>query len=109
MKNVAAQRIGGERPSPPRALFAASAVAVAAGGADLPRTTELTAMGIDLGKVAAKAIETALEDGQSQRRSGSTMRALAAGAALAVAARAAVSKGPGLVHLPGPVGAARHP
>jgi hypothetical protein len=59
------------------------------------------AMGIDLGKVAAKAIETALDDGQSQRRSGHTMRALAAGAALAVGARAAMSRGPGLLkHLP---------
>jgi hypothetical protein len=58
-------------------------------------------MGIDLGKVAAKAIETALDDGQSQRRSGHTMRALAAGAALAVGARAAMSRGPGLLkHLP---------
>ena len=58
-------------------------------------------MGIDLGKVAAKAIETALDDGQSQRRSGHTMRAVAAGAALAVGARAAMSRGPGLLkHLP---------
>jgi hypothetical protein len=58
-------------------------------------------MGIDLGKMAAKAIETALDDGQSQRRSGHTMRALAAGAALAVGARAAMSRGPGLLqHLP---------
>jgi len=58
-------------------------------------------MGIDLGKVAAKAIETALDDGQSQRHSGHTMRAVAAGAALAVGARAAMSRGPGLLkHLP---------
>jgi hypothetical protein len=31
IESVAGQRIGGERPSPPRALVAASAVAAAAG------------------------------------------------------------------------------
>jgi len=60
-------------------------------------------MGIDLNRVATKALETALEDGPS-RHKGHTMRTLAAGAALAVGARAAVSKKPGkltlLKHLP---------
>lgn len=62
-------------------------------------------MAIDLSRVAAKALETALDDGGSSRRKGHTMRNLAAGAALAVGARAAVSNTPGKVtmlrHLPG--------
>ena len=57
-------------------------------------------MPVDLGRVASKALEAAVEDGKPRRR-GSTVRAMAAGAALAVAARATVSKMPGLVHLPG--------
>src|SRR3954454_19197860 len=55
---------------------------------------------MDLSRIASKAIEAAIDDGES-RRKGSTIKAVAAGAALAVAARAAVSKAPGLVHLPG--------
>src|SRR4051794_10987582 len=57
-------------------------------------------MSIDLSRVASKALETAIEEDGKPRRRGSTMRAMAAGAALAVAARAAVSRAPGLVHLP---------
>jgi hypothetical protein len=47
-------------------------------------------MAIDLSRVASKALETALDDGAPRRR-GHTMRTLAAGAALAVGARAAMS------------------
>jgi len=57
-------------------------------------------MAIDLGRIANKALEAAIEDDQP-RKHGSTVRALAAGAAVAIAARAAASKAPGLVHLPG--------
>ena|SRR5215211_7309128 len=57
-------------------------------------------MGVDLGRVANKALEAALEDGE-QRHHRSGLRMVAAGAALAVVARAAVSKAPGLVRIPG--------
>ena len=57
-------------------------------------------MAIDLGRIANKALEAAIEDDQP-RKHGSTVRALAAGAVVAIAARAAASKAPGLVHLPG--------
>lgn len=62
-------------------------------------------MAIDLSRVANKALEAALEDGQPTRKKrGSTARAMAAGAALAVGARVALSKKPGkltlLRHLP---------
>jgi hypothetical protein len=56
-------------------------------------------VGIDLSRVASSALEAALDDGD-ERRKRSGLRTLAAGAALAVAARAAVSKAPGLVHMP---------
>src|SRR5690349_4809371 len=60
-------------------------------------------MGIDLNRVATKALETALDDGSSRRKS-HTMRNLAAGAAPAVGARAAGGKKPGKLtppkHLP---------
>src|SRR4051794_38493988 len=50
-------------------------------------------MGVDLSKIAASAIEAALNDGESpKRKHGSTVKAVAAGAALAVAAKAATSK-----------------
>jgi hypothetical protein len=52
-------------------------------------------MGVDLGKIATSAIEAALEDGEntkSKHKRGSTVKAVAAGAALAVAAKAATSK-----------------
>ena len=64
-------------------------------------------MPVDLSRVASKAIEAALEDGgQEHRRRGSAVKAVAAGAVLAVGARAAMSKAPGPVrfglrHLPG--------
>jgi hypothetical protein len=52
-------------------------------------------MGVDLGKIATSAIEAALEDGEntkSKHKRGSTVKAVAAGAALAIAAKAATSK-----------------
>jgi hypothetical protein len=52
-------------------------------------------MGVDLSKIAASAIEAALDDGEDtrpERKRGSTVKAVAAGAALAVAAKAATSK-----------------
>src|SRR4051794_30108965 len=50
-------------------------------------------MAVDLGKIAASAIEAALDDGETtKRKRGSTVKAVAAGAALAVAAKAATSK-----------------
>src|SRR5689334_11444077 len=49
-------------------------------------------MGFDLSKVAASALEAALEDGQQKKpKRGSAVKAVAAGAALAVAAKAATS------------------
>src|SRR5919197_297383 len=56
-------------------------------------------MSIDVNRVVAKALETALEEDHEERRRGSTVRAMAAGAALATAARFAV-KARGLPHLP---------
>jgi hypothetical protein len=53
---------------------------------------------IDIGRVASTALATALED-ERPRRHGHPLRAMAAGAALVVAARAAVKKTPGLPHL----------
>ena len=50
-------------------------------------------MAVDLSKIAASAIEAALDDGEPKKRKhGSTVKAVAAGAALAVAAKAATSK-----------------
>jgi hypothetical protein len=57
-------------------------------------------MGIDMSRMAAAAIEAALDDGKPHRRRLSGMRAVATGAALAVAARVAVSKAPGHVRVP---------
>jgi hypothetical protein len=57
-------------------------------------------MGVDLSRVANKALEAALEDADNHRAKHSGLKTLAAGAALAVAARAAISKAPGLVHMP---------
>src|SRR5881392_2758853 len=51
-------------------------------------------MGVDVSKIASSALEAALDDGQPRRKRGSTVKAVAAGAALAVAARAAASKAP---------------
>jgi hypothetical protein len=49
-------------------------------------------MGVDLSKVAASAIEAALDDGEKKPKHGSAVKAVAAGAALAVVAKAATSK-----------------
>src|SRR5436190_19840161 len=50
-------------------------------------------MAVDLGKIAASALEAALDDGETpKRKRGSTAKAIVAGAALAVAAKAATSK-----------------
>src|SRR5436190_11789840 len=50
-------------------------------------------MAVDLGKIAASALEAALDDGETpKRKRGSTAKAVVAGAALAVAAKAATSK-----------------
>jgi hypothetical protein len=56
---------------------------------------------IDMSRMTAAAIEAALDDGKQQQRRPrlSGMRAVATGAALAVAARAAVKHGPGLAHM----------
>src|SRR5690242_33950 len=57
-------------------------------------------MAIDLSRVATKALETALEE-ERPRRHRSTVRAMAAGAALAVGARVAMSNKLKLLrHLP---------
>src|SRR4029079_6348568 len=49
-------------------------------------------MGLDLSKVAASALEAALDDGEKKKpKRGSAVKAVAAGAALAVAAKAATS------------------
>jgi hypothetical protein len=56
---------------------------------------------VDLSRMTAAAIEAALDDGSHKRRPRlSGMRAVAAGAALAVAARAAVKHGPTLPRMP---------
>jgi hypothetical protein len=56
-------------------------------------------MGVDLSRVASKALEAALEDvdHEPQRKGGGALKAVAAGAALAVAAKAASSKTPWIV------------
>jgi len=56
---------------------------------------------VDLSRMTAAAIEAALDDGKEQQRRPrlSGMRAVATGAALAVAARAAVKHGPGLAQM----------
>ena len=48
-------------------------------------------MGMDLGRIASSALEAALDDGEPQRKRGGALKAVAAGAALAVAAKAATS------------------
>src|SRR6188472_1656491 len=58
-------------------------------------------MRIDLSRVAAAAVEAALDDGSSKPQRRLTMpKAIAAGAALALAARYAVTKAPDLPHVP---------
>jgi hypothetical protein len=57
-------------------------------------------MRVDLSKVASAAVEAALVD-ETPRRRLSAPKAIAAGAALALAARYAVSKAPSLPRLPG--------
>jgi hypothetical protein len=56
-------------------------------------------MGVDLSRVVSKALEAALEDvdHEPQRKGGGALKAVAAGAALAVAAKAASSKTPWIV------------
>jgi hypothetical protein len=56
-------------------------------------------MGVDLSRVASKALEAALEDvdHEPKRKGGGALKAVAAGAALAVAAKAASSKTPWIV------------
>jgi hypothetical protein len=54
---------------------------------------------VDMRRVAATAARTALANGEPQPRKRSGLGAVAAGAMLAVAARVAVSKVPGLPHL----------
>jgi hypothetical protein len=49
-------------------------------------------MAVDLSRVASKALEAALEDDTPRKKRGSTVKALAAGAALAAAARVAVKQ-----------------
>src|SRR6476646_1490577 len=59
-------------------------------------------MAVDLSKIAASAIEAALDDGQSKpkhKKRAGAVTAVAAGAALAVAAKAATSKHPLLTKL----------
>ena len=53
-------------------------------------------MRLDLNRMTAAAIEAALDDGKQRRPRLSGMRAVAAGAALAVVARAAVKRAPAL-------------
>jgi hypothetical protein len=55
-------------------------------------------MHVDMRRVAATAARTALENGEPHSRKRSGLGAVAAGAMLAVAARVAVSKVPGLPH-----------
>src|SRR5258708_7389868 len=65
-------------------------------------------MAVDLGRVASKALQAALEPPEENgkpRKRGSTVKAVAAGAALAAAARVAVKQRglpfvPSLPHLP---------
>src|SRR3954451_6736522 len=62
-------------------------------------------MGVDLSRVASKALQAALEDDTPRKKGGSTVKALAAGAALAAAARVAVKQRglpfvPSLPHMP---------
>src|SRR5919108_1493643 len=57
-------------------------------------------MGIDLSRVAAAAVDAALEDSRPHRRL-SAPKAIATGAALALAARYAVTKAPHLPRIPG--------
>jgi hypothetical protein len=60
-------------------------------------------MGVDLSRIASSALEAALDDGEQahqRKRRGSALKAVAAGAALAVAAKAAASKAPRLMALP---------
>jgi hypothetical protein len=56
---------------------------------------------IDLSQVAASAIQAALDDGEKPQRRLTTPKAIAAGAALALAARYAVSKAPHIPRIPG--------
>jgi hypothetical protein len=56
---------------------------------------------IDLSRVAASALETALNGEEPQRRRFGGARAVIAGAALATAARVVVTKAPSLARLPG--------
>src|SRR4051794_5984766 len=49
-------------------------------------------MGVDLSRLASKALEAALEDDTPRKKGGSTVKAMAAGAALAAAARVAVKQ-----------------
>src|SRR4051812_15551338 len=53
-------------------------------------------MGLDLSRMAAAALESALDDGEPKHKPSNGLRTLAAGAALAAAARVAVTKGPSL-------------
>jgi outer membrane biosynthesis protein TonB len=55
-------------------------------------------VGVDLSRIASAAVEAALEDDRPRRRFRG-VRAVAAGAALATAARVAVAKGPGVPRL----------
>jgi hypothetical protein len=59
-------------------------------------------MGVDLSRIASSALEAALDDGRQPQRKkhGSALKAVAAGAALAVAAKAAASKVPRLAPIP---------
>ena len=54
---------------------------------------------VDVSRIAAAAARAALDDGEPRRRKRSGLGTLAAGAALAVAARVAMSKAPGLPHI----------
>jgi hypothetical protein len=56
---------------------------------------------IDLSRVAASAIDAALDDGKPQRGRLTGPKAIAAGAALALAARYAVAKAPHIPRIPG--------
>ena len=58
-------------------------------------------MRIDLSRVAASAIDAALDDGKPQRGRLTGAKAIAAGAALALAARYAVAKAPHIPRIPG--------
>jgi hypothetical protein len=58
-------------------------------------------MRVDLNRMAATAIDAALDDGKPRRRRFSGMRAVVAGAALVGVARVAIKRAPSLPHLPG--------